>query len=221
MGMYQWNDELFDLLVVPEGVDKDTFTDNLLAETCELELLYPNYEVMKNLIGVWSHKMLPVWQHLYDTTQYEYDPIENYNRTEVETLQGTGNRTHSGSDVTTHGGQNTHNQTTNNTGDNKHSIAGFDSVPTANSDGLVLNDTDDAHNTEIVQGSESFGKTETLQHGEQIADQNQYRKENNTSGNIGVTTTQKMIREEREIAEFNIYDRMITDFMDRFCIMVF
>lgn len=221
MGLYQWNNGLFDLLVVPEGVDKDTFTDNLIAETCELEVLYPNYEVMKNLIGVWSHKMLPVWEHLYETTQYEYDPIENYNRTEVETLQGTGNRTHSGSDVTTHGGQNTHNQTTNNTGDNKHSIAGFDSVPTANSDGLVLNDTDDAHNTEIVQGSESFGKTETLQHGEQIADQNQYRKENNTSGNIGVTTTQKMIREEREIAEFNIYDRMIKDFMDRFCIMVF
>lgn len=221
MGLYQWNNGLFDLLVVPEGVDKDTFTDNLIAETCELEVLYPNYEVMKNLIGLWSHKMLPVWQHLYDTTQYEYDPIENYNRTEVETLQGIGSRTHSGSDVTTHGGQNTHNQTTNNNGDNKHSIAGFDSVPTANSDGLVLNDTDDAHNTEIVQGSESFGKTETLQHGEQITDQNQYRKENNTSGNIGVTTTQKMIREEREIAEFNIYDRMIKDFMDRFCIMVF
>lgn len=221
MGLYQWNTELFDLLVVPEGVDKEVFTTNLMAETSGLEVLYPNYEVMKTLIGVWSHKMLPVWEHLYETTQYEYDPIENYNRTEIERLQGTGNRTHSGSDVTTHGGQNTHNQTTTNTGDNRHSIAGFDSVPTANSDGLVLNDTDDAHSTEIVQGSDSYGKTETLQHGEQIADQNQYTKENQTSGNIGVTTTQKMIREEREIAEFNIYDRMIKDFMDRFCIMVF
>ena len=221
MGMYQWNDELFDLLVVPEGVDKDTFTDNLLAETCELELLYPNYEVMKNLIGVWSHKMLPVWQHLYDTTQYEYNPIENYNRTETETINSEGDRVHSGTDRTTQGGQNTNNQTTTNTGDNRHSIAGFDSVPTANSDGLVLNDTDDAHSTEIVNGTYGFGKTEQLVHGEQIANTSESTRETHTSGNIGVTTTQKMIREEREIAEFNIYDRMIKDFMDRFCIMVF
>lgn len=237
LGLYQWNNGLFDLMVVPEGVDKDTFTDNLIAETCELEVLYPSYEVMKNLIGVWSHKMLPVWEHLYETTQYEYDPIENYNRTEVETINGEGSRVHSGTDrtttggtdTTTHGGQNSRTQTTTNTGDNRHSIAGFDSVPTANSDGLVLNDTDDAHSTEIINGSDTFGKTETLQHGrteqmvhgEQIDDTTESTRENHTSGNIGVTTTQKMIREEREIAEFNIYDRMIKDFMDRFCIMVF
>ena len=317
MGLSNWNDGLFDLLVIPEGLNKDTFTDNLVTETAELEVLYPNYEVMRTLIGVWSHKMLPVWQHLYDTTMYEYDPIQNYNRTEIETISGEGNRVHSGTDstttggtdtttfggrdvtttggndtttfggrdvttmggsdtstmggadTTTHGGQNSHNQTTTRTGDNRHSIAGFDSVPTANSDGLVLNDTDDAHSTEIISGSETFGKTETLQHGrtetlqhgrtetlqhgrtetlqhgktetlqhektealqhgkteqlvhgEHIADTNESTRENHTSGNIGVTTTQKMIREEREIAEFNIYDRMIKDFMDRFCIMVF
>lgn len=253
MGLSNWNDGLFDLLVIPEGLDKDTFTDNLVTETAELEVLYPNYEVMRTLIGVWSHKMLPVWQHLYDTTMYDYDPIQNYNRTEVETINGEGNRVHSGTDrtttggtdtattggtdTTTNGGQDSHNQTTTNTGDNRHSIAGFDSVPTANSDGLVLNDTDDAHSTEIINGSETYGKTETVQHGktetiqhgkteqmvhgEQIADTTESTRENHTSGNIGVTTTQKMIREEREIAEFNIYDRMIKDFMDRFCIMVF
>lgn len=221
MGLYNWDNSLFDLLVVPEGVDEETFTCNLMAETAGLEVLYPNFEVMKNLIGVWSHKMLPVWEHLFETTQYEYDPIENYNKTEVETINGEGSRIHSGTDTTTHGGQNSHTQTTTNNGDNRHSIAGFDSIPTANSDGLVLNDTDDAHNTEIVNGSETFGKTEALQHGEQIADTTESTRENHTSGNIGVTTTQKMIREEREIAEFNIYDRMIKDFMDRFCIMVF
>lgn len=221
MGLSNWNNGLFDLLVIPEGLDKDTFTDNLVTETAELEVLYPNYEVMRTLIGVWSHKMLPVWQHLYDTTLYDYDPIQNYNRTETETINGEGNRVHSGTDRTTHGGQNSRTQTTTNTGDNRHSIAGFDSVPTANSDGLVLNDTDDAHSTEIINGSDTFGKTEQMVHGEQIADTTETTRETHTSGNIGVTTTQKMIREEREIAEFNIYDRMIKDFMDRFCIMVF
>lgn len=221
MGLYNWDNSLFELLTVPEGVDKDTFIYNLMAETSGLEVLYPNPVVMKNLMGVWSQKMLPVWQHLYETTQYEYDPIENYNRTEVETIEGEGSRTHSGSDVTTHGGQNSHTETTNGSGDNAHSIAGFDSVPSGNSDGLVLNDKDEGHNTETRNGSETYGKTETLAHGEHINDATESTRENHTTGNIGVTTTQKMIREEREIAEFNIYDRMIEDFMNRFCIMVF
>ena len=40
-------------------------------------------------------------------------------------------------------------------------------------------------------------------------------------GNIGVTSTQQLIKEEREVAEFNIYDRISEDFRNRFCIMVY
>ena len=221
LGLYQWSNDLFSLMSIPEGLELDVFVNNLLSETCELEVLYPNPEVMKVLIGSWSAKCLPIWNHLYETTQYEYNPIENYNRTEVETIEGEGSRTHSGNDVTTHGGQNSHTETTNGSGDNAHSIAGFDSVPSGNNDGLVLNDKDEGHNTETKNGSETYGKTETFSHGEQIADTSESTRENHTSGNIGVTTTQKMIREEREIAEFNIYDRMIRDFINRFCIEVY
>lgn len=41
------------------------------------------------------------------------------------------------------------------------------------------------------------------------------------AGNIGVTTTMQMIREDREIAVFNIYDHIIEAFKKRFCIMVY
>ena len=172
MGLSNWDSGLFDLLVIPEGLDKDTFVDNLVTETAELEVLYPNYDVMRTLIGVWSNKMLPVWQHLYETTQYEYDPIENYNRTDTGRINRSNTRVHSGT---------VKNNRLENTG----------------------------------------GGTNTLAHGEQIADNGLDTTSLTSRGNIGVTTTQKMIREEREIAEFNIYDRMIKDFMDRFCIMVF
>lgn len=40
-------------------------------------------------------------------------------------------------------------------------------------------------------------------------------------GNIGVTSTQQLIKEEREIAEYNIYDAIAADFKNRFCIMVY
>ena len=201
MGLYQWNNDLFSLMSIPEGLELDVFVNNLLAEACELELLYPNYEVMKVLIGSWSAKCLPIWEHLYETTQYEYNPIENYNRTDTGRINRSNTRVHSGTDTET--------RTTNSQSDEY--IAGFDSVPSGNNDGLVKNDR--LENT--------GGGTNSLAHGEQIADNGLDTTSLTSKGNIGVTTTQKMIREEREIAEFNIYDKMIRDFIDRFCIEVY
>ena len=205
LGLYQWNADLFGLMIIPEGLDKDIVISNLLAESAELEVLYPNYEVMRTLIGAWSHKEMPIWEHMYQTTQYDYDPIQNYNRTEIETIEGEGDRTHSGTDTRTR------KDTTDSL--SKEAIAGFDSVPSGSSDGLVEQNRNKYDN--------KFDSSDSLKHGEKINDKTNSRRENHASGNIGVTTTQKMIREEREIAEFNIYDRIITDFKARFCIEVY
>lgn len=40
-------------------------------------------------------------------------------------------------------------------------------------------------------------------------------------GNIGVTTTQQMIKEEREVSEFNIYGYIADRFRDSFCILIY
>lgn len=40
-------------------------------------------------------------------------------------------------------------------------------------------------------------------------------------GNVGVTTTQQMLEEERRIADFNIYDTIAEDFKKDFCVMVY
>lgn len=40
-------------------------------------------------------------------------------------------------------------------------------------------------------------------------------------GNIGVTTTQQMIKEEREIQEFNMIGYITESFKHRFCLMVY
>lgn len=298
LGLYNWDSTLFDLMVIPEALDRDTLIDNLLAETAELEVLYPNPVVFKNLIGVWSHKNLSVWQKLYETTQFEYNPIENYNRYETGSEDGTGRTTHSGTDTTadstTYGGTDgrteaiMHGGTDTTTlqkaeggtegeattaqmaqggadvvtgSDTKgHWIAGFDApAPTAQDDGLVkqTRDQDDATTTTQYGKTESdngnktttFGKTEsgseataygktenvneqrtygqTIQragnvtHGEQIATVNEGTHELHAHGNIGVTTTQNMIRQERAIDLFNIYDIIIEDFKMRFCILVY
>lgn len=43
----------------------------------------------------------------------------------------------------------------------------------------------------------------------------------NAYGNIGVTTTQQMIEQERKVLEFKIYDHIIISFKLRFCITVY
>ena len=325
LGLYNWDQSIFDLMQIPEALDKNTLVDNLLAETAELEVLYPNPVVFKNLVGVWSAKQLDIWNRLYATTQYEYNPIENYNRYETGSDSGTGRTTHSGTDTTTEttthggtdgrteaittGGKDTLDMTRREGGtegktgtigmeqggtetentissvelggqdqtvgtDTKgHWIAGFDSQPSGQDDGLVkqTRDQDDATTTTTYGKTEdgtgtktttfgktedtetaettTFGKTETnkdettygktenvqetktygetigktggLTHGEQVATTNEGEHELHAHGNIGVTTTQKLIREQREIDLFNLYDIIIEDFKMRFCILVY
>ena len=60
-----------------------------------------------------------------------------------------------------------------------------------------------------------------MTHGEQIATQNDGDHELHAHGNIGITTTQKLIREEREVDLFNLYDIIIEEFKMRFCILVY
>lgn len=61
--------------------------------------------------------------------------------------------------------------------------------------------------TEDIEKSGELGETETLTRRE--------------TGNIGLTTTQQMIREQREVAEFNLYAYITQAFKKQFCVMVY
>jgi len=273
LGLYRWDETIFDLMQIPTALDKPTLIDNLLAETAELEVLYPNPVVFKNLVGVWSAKQIDIWNRLYATTQYEYNPIENYNRYETGSTDGAGSTTHSGTDTSTEStmydgtdtvthsnteggteGESTTDRLTNSGSDvvtgadtKGHWIAGFDSTPSGQDDGLVkqTRDQDDATTTtqygKIESGTgnktTTFGKTENgseqktygqtinkrggLTHGEQVQTTQEGSHEIHAHGNIGVTTTQKLIREQRDIELFNLYDIIIEDFKMRFCILIY
>ena len=210
MGLYDWDNSLFDLFSIPAALNKNDLVTNLLAELAELEIIYPNPVIMKNLIGVWSRKQMHVWEHLYETTQYEYDPIENYNRYEEGTSNGTG--TESQTDRTTHGGQDT-NTTTAESG---HFVAGFEAgTVTADNDGLFKQYRDNADTESVNQ----YGRTENHNSNGNNSRRDEYK--NHMHGNIGVVSTQDMIKQEREIALFNLYDIIIDEFKQRFCIMVY
>ena len=272
LGLYQWDNDLFENMVIPSALSIDTLVDNLLSELAELEVLYPDPVLMKSLIGAWSNKMIFVWNELYETTQYDYNPIENYNRMESGSSEGNKSTSNSGTDTSgeniINGGTDTNSETVTNGGTdtssesvinggtdtNTHTAtvnsakreAGYDSTPSGNDDGLV--DTEKNSNSGTSTDSVAYGqtvsrtgslvhgqtvnktgslvhgqtvnRTGSLVHGHKIDSDEESEYTNHAHGNIGVTTTQKLIREQREISEFNVYSKIIDDFKNRFCIIV-
>lgn len=219
-GLYMWDSTLFDLFQWPDeftgdkaNLDKDAFIGNLLTETASLEILYPNPSVMKNLIGIWSKKEVPVWNHMISTTMYEYNPIENYDRIE----DGTDTDTHSGTDTYGNVLARTGTDTVTDTPDLLQSQAAYN-TPTG---GQTLGLTPMTHQGGENVSETEYGSTDTNNgstiHGHKITTDHDLH----VHGNIGTVTAQKMITEEREIAKFNVYDFMIQDFKQRFCCLVY
>lgn len=223
LGLYQINSSLFGELDVPEGVDKDTLVNNMLAETAELEILYPNPLTMQAFIGIWSHKELPIWERLYSTTKLEYNPIDNYNRVEKWTEdEDTAHNTDSESTATSRTqSEGTSKQDSDGEIDNStnHFTSAYnetDFTPTG-----MDNETQQTRNntTQTDEGDVSTRAQSGL-----VSDEKGNRKltrEGTARGNVGVTTTQKMITEEREISEFNIYDYITDSFKNRFCLQIY
>lgn len=91
MGLYQWNNNIFDHFSLPSQVDKDTLTTMMLADFAELEILYPDPETFDTILQVWSKSRLPAWQKLADALDEKYDPLWNKDGTITETTTGSGN----------------------------------------------------------------------------------------------------------------------------------
>ena len=233
VGLYNYDQTLLDSLTLPEDLEdkRDIIKENILLETAERELIYPDATFLKYAIGIWSQKQSPIWEELYKTTQYEYNPIWNVDGTTVEDrdLEGTDYLTDDHTTTRTHTDTitRTHNDTMETTYDNgsttKDTVYAFNSSTGDPSDEVrVDNDgtTTDAHTGTITDA-----------HTGAITDKDTGTRKHDTSdsgtvtttrtGNIGVTSTQSLILEQREVVKLNIIDVIIKDFADRFCLKVY
>ena len=76
-------------------VDSNTVVENLLVECAEFEILYADFNALKRIIKIWSAKEKPVWQKMYNTVCYKYNPIWNKDgkTTWTERQSGVGSKT--------------------------------------------------------------------------------------------------------------------------------
>ena len=209
LGMYNYDNSIFDELQLPESINKPDFIQNLCLNYAELEILYSQPEILKNAIGMWSRIQLPNWKKLEETTQYEYNAIENYDRQEEWT------DTDLGKEIT---------ETV--TGGDSRIINTFDGTIKDNSKTQVHAFDDELSDKDASEQNTKSDNTNTTE-SEFKNTSNVDNTKNNKGihsgrihGNIGTMTTQQMIREEREVVKFNLSDYIMNEFRQRFLISV-
>ena len=118
VGFYQYmnayNDDLFGLLHLPPGIDKDTLINNILLRGGEFEVVYSNPDFYKSAIGLWSNKHYRTFEKWINALNIDYNPLENYDR--MEEWSDTGTRTNTGTVSDTGTRTNTGTQSTATTG---------------------------------------------------------------------------------------------------------
>ena len=181
IGLYNYDDTIFDDFTVPEGVDRDMAIAKILIDNGELGLVYADPTTFKAMMAVWNAAHENAFARMYAALTAVYNPIHNFDRNE-----------------TWSDGENTQYSDTD-SGNNTRKVAGWNSdSPLTDSERI------DSSNTNSGSGAKQSTHTGHLY------------------GNIGVTRTQEMIRDELSLrAEKNFYQVVSDAFRSEFCIMVY
>lgn len=189
------NDDLFSGLTLPEGLAKNTLTNNILLQGGEFEVLYSDPFFLQNAISIWADREQATFQRWVDALAIEYAPLENYDRHEdwTDTLDSDGtSRTTGTNDTGTNGTVTT-------------DVSAYDSTGYQPKEKVTTSETIDNDTTE--------NNTSTLD--------NEGVHTGRIHGNVGVTTSQQMLEAELDLGYWNIYSRITDMFLKEFCIMIY
>ena len=187
--------DLFQGLTLPEGLAKNTLTNNILLQGGEFEVLYSDPFFLQNAISIWADREADTFKRWVDALAIEYAPLENYDRHEdwTDTLDSDGtSRTTGTNDTSTNGTVTT-------------DVSAYDSTGYQPKEKVTTAETIDNDTTE--------NNTSTLD--------NEGVHTGRIHGNIGVTTSQQMLESELDLGYWNIYSRITDMFLKEFCIMIY
>ena len=195
LGLYHYgeslNQDLFENMQLPTGIDRTDLINNILEQGAAFEVLYPDFDYLKFSIGAWSKRWYRTMEKWLEALNVHYDPLNNYDRHE----EWTDNDNVSGKTETSAG--------VNTTGSDELSVTAY------NADDYRNKEKTDSEGT-----SNSTGSSETNTDAESKHSGHLY-------GNIGVTTSQEMLREELDVQKFNLIQQITDLFITEFCIMVY
>lgn len=234
IGLYNYDHTLFDLLEMPDGIDKGLLIDSILMNGGEYEVIYPNPVLLKDLIGSWSRQWSNVFTNWLKVTNdmNEVAPLENYDRfedwTDTNKHDSTTKDVGSSSNKTTdtrHGNDSFSGENHNTQNDNGNTVT---QVSAFDSNGFQNKDKSDVTNTTTNNGNSS---NQTITNSNGSSESNGSTTNDNTfnenstgvhtghiHGNIGVTTAAQMFQSFYDVMKTygNIYESISYIFLQTF-----
>ena len=223
LSFYEWlkweETDMFSELTLPDGIDKDVLTNNILLRGGEFEVIFSDPHFIQSAIGNWGKKWYRTFDKWVTALAIEYNPLENYDRTEDYT--DTYNK-----GITTSARRDSGNTKT------------FDNEDKRTVDLTTVTETEvSAYDSSTYQPSEKVtvdnDGTDTMNYSGTIKDEygegsSGSEKENSKNihsgrlhGNIGVTTSQQMLEAELDIAKWNLYEHITDIFLEEFIIPIY
>ena len=78
--MILWDEDLFDDITLPSGMDKTTVVNQIMLDNGLLEVIYPEHELLKGLIKAHFLARQLDYQRLWDAVSQTYNPLYNLDR---------------------------------------------------------------------------------------------------------------------------------------------
>ena len=197
LGLYNYDNSIFDDLQVPAGVDKTLVQNTLMMETAELEVLQPDPVIMRQVLGWFSQRRLDAWTRVYTALSSKYQADTDVEVTETRTPDLSYNETRT-PDLTTTGQNNgSDTTTTKRAGFNAGNLETAEQMETSLGTGNTIHSTGNETTDRTETGSET--KTTTGRH----------------------QAAQDLISKELQLAMTDTVEYIVKDIRRNFCLLVY
>ena len=229
LGLYQYDNTIFDEFVFPSPITKEVLVNNILVDCAELEVVYPNPDILKKAIGYWSQSRLQAWTDMKNVLIVEnYRPFVNLQRKESGYDLETRNLKTVGVDSLTSSTSSSNDSSSSSTGSQDLDSTTTGKISAFNSSGFENKDqsiVDSSISTSDTTTSESTDTSSTTSSNNSNVDntgtvRNEY--EHNFEGDSALYSKQSIIEREMEVRlKYDLYRIIIDDFKKKFCLLIY
>lgn len=212
-------DDLFKNMTIPDQIDKDTLTENIILRGGDFEVLYPDAEFFQMAIKSWSMKWYRTIDKWVTALNIDYNPLENYDRMDDFTITdvGTTAKTVNETSNTSSTGHSTDVSSGTGSTDTENTVSAYNSSVYENDNKSHTDTTNSTSGTTDLSniGSMTGNTTDNGIH------DNTNHNTGRSHGNIGVTTSQQMLQQELDVQYWNLYDKITDLFLGEFTIPIY
>lgn len=212
--LYNYDSSIFTDVYI-KGLSVDNFIEHFILSYGDLAPVYQDPSYLRRHVTSVARSLQWQINHLWEITQLDYNPIENYDRQESWTDSGNGTFQKGTVNAEETYQKGTATTTFGKVSDATHKVAAFNSSTpeVANTDNVTDSGSDtQSYGIDTTNGSITNGLDSSTTNGIH---------EGRIHGNIGVTTSQQMMQAEIDLSKaYNFLDEVCKLYADRLLIGV-